>query len=208
MSTGTGNRKKRVNASEEQKSGKKFREDEDLDADFSNDIQGIISALHQIKEKAQKDGQKKSEEIIGSAATEVKTMLDDCKSKLEKDRQTFSKALLKSSKECETMLKNEAVKFHAIYEKFCKDEAAHLQVFKDIFSKFEDEKQKLFLRYEQQRKKEKTILSDLEKSFAEKIAAAEDSLKKKKQEDKSFSFLRRSLGTFLDCASDDDIELA
>ncbi|XP_068664395.1 meiosis-specific protein ASY3 [Aristolochia californica] len=207
MSTGRGsNGKKRGKASADPKSEKKIREDEDLEADLSNDIQGIISALHQIREKAQKDGQKKSEEIIGSVASEVKTMLDDCKLKLEKDRQTLSKTLLKSSKECETMLKNEVANLHATYEKFCKEKAAHLQVFKDIFSKFDDEKQKLFLRYEQQRKKEKTILSDLENSCADKIAAAEDSLEKKKQEDKSFSILRKSLGSFLDCASDEDLE--
>ncbi|KAJ0682215.1 hypothetical protein HanPI659440_Chr16g0644911 [Helianthus annuus] len=38
--------------------------EDDLDADLSSDIKGLMNALHQIKEKAQKDGQKKKEETI------------------------------------------------------------------------------------------------------------------------------------------------
>ncbi|KAI5348751.1 hypothetical protein L3X38_001638 [Prunus dulcis] len=37
-----------------------------LDLDLSNDIKGIMSALHQIQEKAHKDGLKKNEETISS----------------------------------------------------------------------------------------------------------------------------------------------
>lgn len=33
--------------------------------EMCSDIKGIISALQQIREKAQKDGQKKNEETIG-----------------------------------------------------------------------------------------------------------------------------------------------
>jgi hypothetical protein len=36
----------------------------------SSDIKGILSALHSIREKAQKDGQKKSEETIGRYLSE------------------------------------------------------------------------------------------------------------------------------------------
>ncbi|XP_038987394.1 uncharacterized protein LOC120112354 [Phoenix dactylifera] len=74
----------------------------------------------------------------------------------------------------------------------------------ELFSKYEDEKDKLYVRYEQQRKKEKANPSELEKACVLKIARAEESLKKKKQDDKSFSILRKSLGSFLEGASDDD----
>ncbi|XP_077247601.1 DNA ligase-like protein [Tasmannia lanceolata] len=205
MSAAKGSSKRRGKESEAVlRSEKKTREDEDFDPDLSSDIKGIISALQQIREKAQKDGQKKNEETIASVASEVKSMLDDAKSKLEKERQTFVKALSKSSKECECSLKEESSKFQAAYEKFFKEKAAHLQAFNDIFSKFEGEKEKMFVRYEQHRKREKTMLNELEKACTDKIAAAEDSLKKKKQDDKSFSILRKSLGSFLDCASDED----
>ncbi|KAF6170069.1 hypothetical protein GIB67_010095 [Kingdonia uniflora] len=203
MSTIKASRKRGVE-SETLRSDKRMKEDDDFDPDLSSDIKGIISALQQIKDKAQKDGQKKNEETIGSVAADIKCMLDDAKSKLEKDRQNFVKALSKSSKECEVYLKDESAKFQALYDKFCKEKIAHLHAFKDIFSKFEDEKEKLFARYEQQRKKEKNMLSELEKSFAEKVAAAEDSLKRKKKDDKCFNMLRKSLGTFLGSGSDED----
>ncbi|KMZ64374.1 hypothetical protein ZOSMA_373G00220 [Zostera marina] len=174
------------------------------DLDLSSDIKGILSALKHIKDKGQKDGQKKNEATIGTVASEIRAMLDDTKSKFEKERFSLIKAISKSSKEYEISLKNEYANFQAAYEKYCKEKAAHLQVFKDIFSKFEKEKEKTFMRYKQQRKKEKTILAELEKTCADKIASAEESLKKKKSDDKSFSVLRKSLGSFLDCGSDDD----
>ncbi|KAF8404094.1 hypothetical protein HHK36_008974 [Tetracentron sinense] len=206
MSAVKGSSKRRGKVSDDLISEKRKR-DEDFDPDLSSDIKGIISALHQIRDKAQKDGQKKNEETISSVASEVKSMLDDSKSKLEKERQSFVKALTKSSKECECSLKNESAKFQAAHEKFSKEKEAHLHSFKDILSKFEDEKEKLLTRYEQQRKREKAMLSELEKACLVKIAAAESSLKKKKQDDKSFSILRKSLGSFLDCASDEDFPL-
>ncbi|KAI3862946.1 hypothetical protein MKW92_003723 [Papaver armeniacum] len=184
---------------------KRKREEDDLDLNLSSDIQGIIAALQNIREKAHKDDKKKSEETIASVSSEVKIILNGAKSKLEKERQTFVKALSKSSKECENSLKDEFAKFQSVYEKFSKEKAAHLQAFEDIFSKFDNEKEKLYLRYEQQRKKEKSMLSEMEKTCADKITAAEESLKKKKKDDKSFSILRKSLGSFLDGASDDDL---
>ncbi|XP_023768889.1 uncharacterized protein LOC111917429 [Lactuca sativa] len=178
--------------------------EDDFDADISSDIKGLMNALHQIKEKAQKDGQKKKEETISSVATEIRSTFDELKSKVEKERQNFAKALSKSSKECENMLKNETTKFQTIYETFCKDKNSHLQALKDTISKYEEEKERLSMRYEQHRKKEKNMISEHEKACATKISELEESLKKKKQDDKTFSFLRKTLGSFLDTASDDD----
>ncbi|KAJ6292535.1 hypothetical protein OIU78_024670 [Salix suchowensis] len=74
----------------------------------------------------------------------------------------------------------------------------------DTVSKFEEDKERLCMRYEQMRKKEKSMMSEHEKTCADKIAKLEESLKKKKQEDKTFSILRKSLGSFLEDASDED----
>ncbi|KAH7663622.1 hypothetical protein IHE45_14G068200 [Dioscorea alata] len=204
-----GSTKRRVKEPQTLRSEKRRCDDDDafLHLDLSSDIKGIISALQQIRDKAQKDDRKKSEETIGSVALEIRSMIDDAKSRIEKERHAFLKALLKSSKECENSLKNEHAKFQADQEKFFKEKAAHLQTLKEIFSKYEDEKENLFARYEQQRKKEKSTLSELEKKCAQKIATAEESLKKKKQDDKSFSILRKTLGSFLDNASDDDFTI-
>ncbi|EEF43269.1 uncharacterized protein LOC8279499 [Ricinus communis] len=206
MSAAKTNSKKRT-ASESvlKKSESKFRVvDDELDVDLSSDIKGIMSALHQIREKTQKDGQKKNEETISSLSSEIRSMMDQLKSKVEKDRQSFAKALSKSSKECENCLKNETAKFQEIYDKFCKEKAAHLQALQDTISKFEEDKEKLFLRYEQLKKKERNIIAEQEKACAEKIANLEESLKKKKQDDKTFSILRKTLGSFLENASDED----
>ncbi|CAL8146416.1 unnamed protein product [Prunus armeniaca] len=175
----------------------------DLDLDLSNDIKGIMSALHQIREKAHKDGLKKNEETISSVAAEVRSVIDELKSKLEKDRQSFAKSLSKSSKECENCLKTETAKFQALYEKFCKDQANHLQALKGIISNYEEEKERLCTRYEQLRKKERSLISEHEKACTDQIAKLEESLKKKKQDDRTFSLLRKTLGSFLE--SDEDI---
>ncbi|GAB2240377.1 hypothetical protein Droror1_Dr00020895 [Drosera rotundifolia] len=177
---------------------------DDYFADLSDDIKGIVSALHQIREKAQIDGRKKNEETISSVAAEIKSMFDELKGKIEKDRQALAKALSKSSKECENTLKEETAKFQAMHEKFGKEKAAHLQALKDTISKYEEEKERLFVRYEQQRKKEKSILQEKEKACADKISDLEQSLKKKKQDDRTFSMLKKTLGSFLGNSSDED----
>ncbi|XP_021825871.1 uncharacterized protein LOC110766799 [Prunus avium] len=198
MSTAKASNKKRRTEPQLAKSN-----DLDLDLDLSNDIEGIMSALHQIREKAHKDGLKKNEETISSVAAEVRSVIDELKSKVEKDRQSFAKSLSKSSKECENCLKTETAKFQSLYEKFCKDQANHLQALKGIISNYEEEKERLCTRYEQLRKKERSLISEHEKACTDKIAKLEESLKKKKQDNRTFSVLRKTLGSFLE--SDEDI---
>ncbi|KAH0925462.1 hypothetical protein HID58_017718 [Brassica napus] len=60
-----------------------------------------------------------------------------------------------------------------------KEKADHLQGLKDTVSKFEEGKERLYMRYEQQRKKEKTMISEQERFCTEKIAQLEESLNKK-----------------------------
>ncbi|BAT73733.1 hypothetical protein VIGAN_01125500, partial [Vigna angularis var. angularis] len=119
-------------------------------------------------------------------------------------RQSITKALSKSSKEYESSLKSETTKFQALHENFCKEKTTSLQALKDIISKFEEEKEKLFVRYEQLRKKERIMISEQEKACNEKISQLEESLKKKKQDDKTFSILRKTLGSFLESTSDEE----
>ncbi|XP_047974289.1 uncharacterized protein LOC125216579 [Salvia hispanica] len=196
---------KRVSESENLKDRrKKVVVEDDFDAAISDDIKGIMSALQQIKAKAQKDDQKKNEETISSVSAEIKASLDELKSKLEKDRQSFAKGLMKSSKECENLLKSKAAKFQEVYETLCKEKSSYVQDLKEVISKYEEDKEKLFLRYEQMRKKEKNMISEVEKANAARIAQLEESLKKKKQDDKTFSILRKTLGSFLGNASDED----
>ncbi|GMY37344.1 DNA ligase 1 [Fagus crenata] len=165
-------------------SDKRNRVEDEFDLDLSSDIKGIMSVLNQIREKAQKDGQKKNEETISSVASEIKSVMDELKSKFEKDRQSFAKTLSKSSKECENSLKNETARFQALYEKFSKEKVSHLQALKG--------------------KRERSMIAEQEKACGEKIAQLEESLKKKKQDDKTFSILRKTLGSFLGNASDED----
>ncbi|KAI5347782.1 hypothetical protein L3X38_000669 [Prunus dulcis] len=70
-------------------------------------------------------------------------------------------------------------------------------------SNYEEEKERLCTRYEQLRKKERSLISEHEKACTDKIAKREESLKKKKQDDRTFSVLRKTLGSFLE--SDEDI---
>ncbi|QCE06755.1 hypothetical protein DEO72_LG9g1769 [Vigna unguiculata] len=91
--------------------------DLDLDSDLSNDINGIVSALHLIRDKAQKDGQKKNEETISRVGFEVKSIIEGLGSKFEKDR----------SVQYESSLQSETTKFQELHENFCEEKATSLQ---------------------------------------------------------------------------------
>ncbi|KAF0912386.1 hypothetical protein E2562_014034 [Oryza meyeriana var. granulata] len=106
--------------------------DDSDDAELDGDMKEIVSLLRQIKDKAHKDGQKKTEQTLSSVATDIQTIVQDTKGKFEKERQNFLKALSKTSKECEGLLKNEYTKFQATHDKFCKEKAAHIQTFKGM----------------------------------------------------------------------------
>lgn len=206
MSSTKASGKKRGQDAEPLRSEKKKRVEDDFedDPDLSSDIKGILMALQNIKEKTKKEDLQKSEETIASVASEVRSLVDELKSKTEKERQAFLKSLSRSAKECENVLKNGFSRFQAAYDKFSTEKAAHMQASQDAVSKHDEEKEKLFSRYEQLRKKEKSAFSELEKTCATKIANAAEIIKQKKQDDKQFSILRKSLGSFFGSGSDDD----
>ncbi|CAL2251638.1 unnamed protein product [Prunus armeniaca] len=54
-------------------------------------------------------------------------------------------------------------------------------------------------------KKERSLISEHEKACTDKIAKLEESLKKKKQDDRTCSVLRKTLVSFLESTSDEDI---
>ncbi|KAJ7149533.1 hypothetical protein O6H91_01G128300 [Diphasiastrum complanatum] len=180
--------------------------DDDVDLGLSSDIKGIVSALEHLRQKAKSDELRRNEEIINSVARELKCLVDESKAKAEKERQNFIKTATKACKECEVSLKEEAAKFQALYEKFCKDKNLHIQTYEEIYARFEDSKEKLILRYDQQKKKDKASLMDLQFNCAEKLAVAEEMVKKKKQEANSLNILRKTIGSFLKNSSDDDLE--
>ncbi|WJX72702.1 hypothetical protein P8452_56551 [Trifolium repens] len=81
--------------------------------------------------------------------------------------------------------KNETAKFQALHENFYKEKATSLQALQDIISKYEDEKEKLFMSI--LGKKEKSIMSEQEKACNDKITQLEGSLKKKNVEIKKLA---------------------
>ncbi|KAI5056577.1 hypothetical protein GOP47_0028395 [Adiantum capillus-veneris] len=64
---------------------------EELGLELSSDIKGILVALQQVRQKAQKDGQKKNKEIIENLASEIKSQADAKKQKTEKEWQNLVK---------------------------------------------------------------------------------------------------------------------
>ncbi|KAF0906246.1 hypothetical protein E2562_009250 [Oryza meyeriana var. granulata] len=207
------------------------------------------------------------EQIIASVAADIQTMLEDTKLKFEKERQNLLKVLSNTSKECDSSLSKEYIKFQETYEIFSKQKDVHVQAFRDLFSKVDVEKAALLEQYQNHRKEETATLSELDNTFSEKITHAEKSLRRTeldntfsgkithtqqslrrseldntfsekiahaeqslrrteldnsfsekirhakqsvrrmKQDDKSFIVLRKSVGSFLECGSDDDFDL-
>ncbi|XP_066393715.1 uncharacterized protein [Miscanthus floridulus] len=182
--------------------------DSDSDGDLVSDLREIVCLLRLIKGGANKDGQKICEQIVASVAADIQTMLEETQLKFEEERQNLLKVLSNTSKEqCETSLNEEYSKFQETYDTFCKEKDAHMQTFRDLFSKVEVEKKKLLEKYEHHRKTETNTLSELDKTFSEKVTHAEQSVRRVKQDDKSFIIFRKSIGSFLECGSDDDFDL-
>ncbi|KAK4347148.1 hypothetical protein RND71_033487 [Anisodus tanguticus] len=188
MSVSKSSARKRVSEREIPKSERKRRvsaAEDEFDAEISENYDGAKA------DKRESTAGRPEEETISSVTSEVKSKIDELKLKLEKDRQSFAKALSKSSKEFEFM-RNSTRKLH-----IC-------SLSKVLFLVCYIQKERLFMRYEQLRKKEKSMISELEQDSTKLISELEESLKKKKQDDKEFSFLRKTLGSFLDNAEVED----
>ncbi|KAK3187991.1 hypothetical protein Dsin_027552 [Dipteronia sinensis] len=208
MSTSKSISRKRGSDSSLNKSDSKKRVVDDFDAGFSSAFKDIMSALQLIKEKAHKDGQKRIEEMISSVASEIRSKLDQLNSKLVKDRQDFAKAYSENLTECGNFLEHETAKIEEVYEKFYKEKGVNFESFVNlgVFGKFSEDKDKeKGDSFEGMREtKENNLISEQEKFCAEKIAKLVESLEKEKQDDKTFSILKKTLGSFLGCASDED----
>ncbi|KAJ1288776.1 hypothetical protein BS78_02G114100 [Paspalum vaginatum] len=201
---------KRPRYSDDSACGSGSGSDSDSDSDdggLVSDLREIVCLLRLIKGGANKDGQKMCEQIVASVAADIQTMLEETRLKFEEERQSLLKVLSNTSNECESSLNEEYSKFQETYEIFCREKDAHMQTFRDLFSEVEFEKKKLLEQYEHHKKVETTTLSELDKTFSEKITCAEQSVRRVKQDVKSFIIFRKSIGSFLECGSDDDFEL-
>ncbi|CAM0943725.1 unnamed protein product [Alopecurus aequalis] len=176
------------------------------DGGFVSDLREIVGLLRLIKGGANKDGHKMCEQIVSSVAADIQTMLEDTKLKFEKERQNLLNGLSNTSKECESSLNEEHTKLQETYEMFCEQTDAHLQTFEDLFLQVEVEKKKLNEQYDHYRKEETSTLSELGDTFSEKTTNAKPS-PKRMEDEKSFIVFRKSIGSFLECGSDDDFDL-
>ncbi|CAM0943726.1 unnamed protein product [Alopecurus aequalis] len=156
------------------------------DGGFVSDLREIVGLLRLIKGGANKDGHKMCEQIVS--------------------RQNLLNGLSNTSKECESSLNEEHTKLQETYEMFCEQTDAHLQTFEDLFLQVEVEKKKLNEQYDHYRKEETSTLSELGDTFSEKTTNAKPS-PKRMEDEKSFIVFRKSIGSFLECGSDDDFDL-
>ncbi|KAK1642531.1 hypothetical protein QYE76_060336 [Lolium multiflorum] len=133
------------------------------------DMYEILRMERIVKGMAHRDGVKNTEQAVSaSVAREIQSMVHDTKIKFDKESwHTSLEALTETSTKCEGSMKT---KFEGLNEKFCKEVGGQFTNFKDLFSKFEVEKEKLAVECELQRKEEKGTVSDLEKTVAEKFA--------------------------------------
>uniref|UniRef100_A0A453MEL2 Uncharacterized protein n=1 Tax=Aegilops tauschii subsp. strangulata TaxID=200361 RepID=A0A453MEL2_AEGTS len=60
-------------------------DDSDPELELDSDFKQIVTMLRHIKDKAHKDGQKKTEQAISSVATEIQSMVQNTKAKFEKE---------------------------------------------------------------------------------------------------------------------------
>ncbi|KAL3702337.1 hypothetical protein R1sor_020359 [Riccia sorocarpa] len=155
--------------------------------DLKSDIENILSALQQVRQKTISDGQKKSDELLSSTAAEIKALVDQAKEKIHADREALSKQSTKICKEYETALKEEAAKYKTAYATFSEAKDAHLRAYEG--------------------KKEKAAYTDLEGVCSQKLSEAEQAIKKLKMDEKSFHNLKRSLGTIFEDSSDEEVEI-
>ncbi|BFI23256.1 hypothetical protein MPTK2_1g00350 [Marchantia polymorpha subsp. ruderalis] len=174
--------------------------------ELKSDIDNILAALQQVQQRTISDGQKKSEELLDSTAGEIMSMIQQAKENMETERETLSKQTSKLCKEYDAALKAEATKYKAAYAAFCEAKDSHLQAYEDIFAKFEDCKEQLLSKFDQLRKKEKGAYANLQQICTQKFDQAEQSIKKMKQEERSFQMLKKSLGTILVGSSDDEAD--
>ncbi|XP_039161819.1 uncharacterized protein LOC104422609 isoform X2 [Eucalyptus grandis] len=97
----------------------------------------------------------------------------------------------------ESSFRNANVKFHELNEKLCEDKASHqqarLQALDDIFSKFEEAKERFIMQYDQISKKEKSMISAL----ADKVAKLDKSLKIEEEIEEEFKTLMRTLCLYM-----------
>ncbi|KAG2632475.1 hypothetical protein PVAP13_2NG111300 [Panicum virgatum] len=157
--------------------------DSDSDGGLVSDLKEIVCLLRLIKGGANRDGQRMCEQIIASVAAEIQTMLEETQLKFEMERQNLLKVLSNTSKECENSLNEEYSKLQETYDMFCREKDAHMQTFRDLFSEVEVEKKKLLEQYEHHKKTETTMLSELDKTFSEKVTYAEQSVRRMKKDD-------------------------
>ncbi|KAL3748915.1 hypothetical protein ACJRO7_010062 [Eucalyptus globulus] len=170
------------------------REASEVGSDDISD-EPIEALMSRLKSMVEQNGKfyKKNVECIWSLMSQIKSMYDELKSEHEKNSQSLVELLQQSFGECENSVGNASVKFHELNEKFCEDKASHqqapLQALDDIFSKFEEEKERLFMQYEQIRKKEKSMIS----AIADKVAKLDKSLKIQKEIEEEFKVLVQTL---------------
>lgn len=180
-------------------SKRKRNDDDDFGLEFSEDIKAMMKAeLLQVNENMQKIyGQKNKEKAISSVYSDIEASIDKLKSKIEKKRQSFDKALSTSKEEFENLLNSVAAKFDALWE-------AHVNALQATISNYEKEKEKLLRQHEEQREQENIWIAEQQKECDNIIVELEESLKK--EDGKLFRLLRNTVDSILKPESDDDFQ--
>lgn len=171
------------------------RKASEVGSDIPEWIDPHVSRLKSMFEQNRKL-YKENEKTILSLMSQIKSMFDELKSEHEKDSQ-FLVELLQQSFGPESSVGIADVKFHELNEKLCEDKASHqqarLQALDDIFSKFEEAKERFIMQYDQISKKEKSMISAL----ADKVAKLDKSLKIEEEIEGEFKTLMQTLCLYL-----------